>query len=331
LGGLLTFEGDPSVIETCLAVTGSASLGIILVVAVALIAAGVVITLRGRRSTRVAPAFVALALLCALAVTVSAPSAAQAAGPAALGGPCPVDTAPAPVAAPDPAPVSPAGASIGNFAWIDANGNGLQDAGEPPAVGARVTLLDFATGLPVTVGVDGAVIVPTQTTDASGAFLFSRLLPGTYRLAVDSAPAVLGETLSVGVISTIALDSSQPLTVVIADIGGRVIANYDIPFTVDNCLRSVAFSLPGEGHTVSVFNGTNDFTNTPEVVTSILPILISGAFVTPGSANGASDSDFDPTSRQTLAPLTVAEGQQVLTIDLGLQASTTSPISTICL
>ena len=65
-------------------------------------------------------------------------------------------------------------ASIGNYVWEDVNGNGLQDGGEPAISGVSVTLS----------GVDGtgAAVNLTSTTNASGLYLFSNLVPGTYKI-----------------------------------------------------------------------------------------------------------------------------------------------------
>ncbi|MCX6360352.1 MAG: carboxypeptidase regulatory-like domain-containing protein [Armatimonadetes bacterium] len=62
-------------------------------------------------------------------------------------------------------------ASLGDFAWLDANGNGIQDAGELPAAGVTVTLLSSA-GAPL----------QTQVTSGTGAYLFTDLAPGSYKV-----------------------------------------------------------------------------------------------------------------------------------------------------
>lgn len=63
----------------------------------------------------------------------------------------------------------PATASIGNFVFLDADKDGVQDAGEAGASGVTVTLYDAA----------GAAIAVT-TTNAAGEYLFSGLKAGTY-------------------------------------------------------------------------------------------------------------------------------------------------------
>ncbi len=61
-------------------------------------------------------------------------------------------------------------ASLGNFVWDDLDGDNRQDAGEPGIPGATVNLL----------GPDGTTVLKTTTTDASGVYTFSNLLPGDY-------------------------------------------------------------------------------------------------------------------------------------------------------
>ena len=65
-------------------------------------------------------------------------------------------------------------ASIGNFVWNDLDGNGIQNAGEPGISGVTVTL----TGTTGT----GASVTLTTTTNGVGEYLFSNLVPGTYKL-----------------------------------------------------------------------------------------------------------------------------------------------------
>ena len=73
--------------------------------------------------------------------------------------------------------VRPVGA--GNYVWIDANADGIQDAGELPLAGVVVELLT-ASGQPATDAQGN--LVATQTTDAQGAYFFGNLLPGTYTM-----------------------------------------------------------------------------------------------------------------------------------------------------
>ncbi len=78
-----------------------------------------------------------------------------------------------------PAPLG----AIGDFVWLDANGNGFQDTGEPGLANVTVRLLDPATG----------ISLAAATTDADGRYLLDGLAAGDYRVEVraDTAPAGL--------------------------------------------------------------------------------------------------------------------------------------------
>jgi len=67
---------------------------------------------------------------------------------------------------------------FGNYVWIDADSDGIQDDGEQPLAGVRVYLTDPA-GNPV-YDYDGN-IVPSVLTDLTGKYLFQNLVPGSYR------------------------------------------------------------------------------------------------------------------------------------------------------
>jgi uncharacterized repeat protein (TIGR01451 family)/fimbrial isopeptide formation D2 family protein len=70
--------------------------------------------------------------------------------------------------------------SVGDFVWVDANRDGLQDAGEAPVVGATVTLY----------AADGTTVVATAATDATGHYWFTGLTPSTaYVIGFDISTA----------------------------------------------------------------------------------------------------------------------------------------------
>jgi len=72
--------------------------------------------------------------------------------------------------------------SIGDYVWLDANNNGVQDAGEKPVPNATVTLLDA----------DGNTVA-TTTTDANGYYAFTDLAPNTdYTVQFPTAVTVGG-------------------------------------------------------------------------------------------------------------------------------------------
>jgi hypothetical protein len=71
----------------------------------------------------------------------------------------------------------PAVGVIGDTVWNDANGDGVQDVGEPGIAGVLLTLLD-----------EQGHNVATATSDAAGVFGFDGLRAGTYRLGAANLP-----------------------------------------------------------------------------------------------------------------------------------------------
>lgn len=65
--------------------------------------------------------------------------------------------------------------ALGDYAWVDANRNGIQDAGEPPVAGMSVRLT----------GTDkhGRSVELTTSTAADGRYLFPHLVSGEYEIA----------------------------------------------------------------------------------------------------------------------------------------------------
>ena len=69
------------------------------------------------------------------------------------------------------------GQGLGGFVYVDANGNGVRDAGETGIAGAAIAVINTATNATVNL-----------TTDASGAYLAPNLPAGTYRIAETQPP-----------------------------------------------------------------------------------------------------------------------------------------------
>lgn len=98
------------------------------------------------------------------------------------------------------APTDTSTAVIGDFVWIDDDGDGIQDPDEPGIEGVTLGLFDAAT----------QTQVGTATTDAAGHYLFTGIPEGDYFVDVLSGvPA--GYTLTVGPQSE--TDPSAPFTV----------------------------------------------------------------------------------------------------------------------
>jgi protocatechuate 3,4-dioxygenase beta subunit len=72
---------------------------------------------------------------------------------------------------------SPTRAALGNYVWLDANLNGIQDANETGIPGVLVTLFN-KTGK----------ILATTVTDADGKYLFDNLTPGNYLVGFTNIP-----------------------------------------------------------------------------------------------------------------------------------------------
>lgn len=75
--------------------------------------------------------------------------------------------------------------SVGDRVWLDANGDGIQGAGETGVEGAVVQLLSA----------DGTTVIDTVTTGADGLYGFDGLAAGDYRIRVENVDALgLGVT-----------------------------------------------------------------------------------------------------------------------------------------
>lgn len=105
-------------------------------------------------------------------------------------------------------------ASIAGTVYVDANQNGVRDAGEDGIAGVAIAL----SGTDIL----GATINQSQTTDASGNYSFTNLLPGTYQLT-ETQPDGLGDgqtsvgtgatgTAGTNEITTITLNSGAAAT-----------------------------------------------------------------------------------------------------------------------
>ncbi|MGN6136395.1 MAG: SdrD B-like domain-containing protein, partial [Aureliella sp.] len=84
--------------------------------------------------------------------------------------------------------------SIGNLVWSDVDNDGVKDAGESGIAGVSVELYsDTNTNGSYDSGVD--TLVGTQTTDASGNYLFDDLLPGDYIAVIPASQFIASAPL----------------------------------------------------------------------------------------------------------------------------------------
>ncbi|MBK8492563.1 MAG: hypothetical protein IPL49_17150 [Saprospirales bacterium] len=85
--------------------------------------------------------------------------------------------------------------NVGDYVWYDTNNDGTQDGGEPPVVGATMTIYN-ANGTPVTVGANGLPYTNTTLTNSSGNYSFTNLPPGEYYVVMT--PPVPGYEATLG-------------------------------------------------------------------------------------------------------------------------------------
>jgi len=86
--------------------------------------------------------------------------------------------------------------NIGDRVWLDADGDGVQDVGEPGL--ANVSVLLYAVGPDGLPGGGDDILLATTTTDANGNYLFADVPAGDYYVALDTGTLPTGLTASPG-------------------------------------------------------------------------------------------------------------------------------------
>ncbi|MFZ4410846.1 MAG: SdrD B-like domain-containing protein, partial [Paracraurococcus sp.] len=114
-------------------------------------------------------------------------------------------------------------ASLGDKAWVDTNGNGLQDSGEAGLDGVTVKLFTFGTTTQVGT---------TQTTSGGGAYSFTGLRPGDY-YATFTAPSGYLLTRSGGGITSADSDAATAGGVLTASTGKITLTSGQYDPTID--------------------------------------------------------------------------------------------------
>jgi len=79
------------------------------------------------------------------------------------------------------------GATIGDRVWLDIDGDGVQDVGEPGLANVVVDLVDSSN-----------MLIATPTTDGDGNYLFDHVRPETYTVEVDASTLPAGLAASPG-------------------------------------------------------------------------------------------------------------------------------------
>jgi len=232
-------------------------------------------------------------------------------------------------------------ASIGDKAWIDQNGNGIQDGGEPGLPGVTVKL--YKNGNPTPIA--------TTTTDGSGIYGFNNLAPGNYTVEfVPPAGSAYVFTTQNAPGSTTANDSNpDPST---GKTGTITLLSGDANVTIDAGLYEPASigdrvwqdtnangiqdaGEPGlAGVTVNLFrdgiatpiattttngSGNYSFSNLAPGTYTVTFQRPSGYVFSPQGAGGnpANDSNANTVSGQT-GSIVLVSGQNDPTIDAGL-------------
>jgi len=77
--------------------------------------------------------------------------------------------------APSATPTTVNNASLGDQVWVDSDGNGVQDIGEPGLSGVQIKLFTDC---------EGSILVGTTTTNVNGNYYFTNLAAGAYYLRV---------------------------------------------------------------------------------------------------------------------------------------------------
>ncbi len=230
---------------------------------------------------------------------------------------------------------------VGDYVWLDTNGNGRQESGEPGVAGVTVTLFQ-ADGTPTNL---------TQVTDSSGFYLFNNLPAGNYYVVFNlgSVPAGFvatvqdaagddsldsdahpqtGQTAATGPLSP----GQQNLTLDLGLVQAASLGDY-VWFDQDGDGIQETGEPPVAGVAVTLFTGTGVQVATTQTDANGLYLF---ATLTPGDyyvvfappagyqispadqgTDDALDSDVNPTTRRTITTALVS-GENDLTWDAGL-------------
>ncbi len=122
-------------------------------------------------------------------------------------------------------------AVVGDQVFSDADGDGIQDPGEPGIAGVTLELRNADTG----------AVIATTTTGPDGSYLFTGVPPGTYTVAVTDTGGALA-----GYSSTTGGNLSLPFTVNAGDTLTEVDFGYNNPFLA-TITDSIWFDPDGNG------------------------------------------------------------------------------------
>jgi hypothetical protein len=138
-------------------------------------------------------------------------------------------------------------AAIGDLVWIDANGDGMQDPGEPGMGGVTVTL--YGPGPDGEIGGGDDVTVATTTTNPDGSYLFSGLADGNYYVQVTDGTGTPLEnyTITAGA-QSVGSNTTELISLDEGDIYLNADFGYHPPASANNTIGDLVwFDIDGDG------------------------------------------------------------------------------------
>jgi uncharacterized repeat protein (TIGR01451 family)/fimbrial isopeptide formation D2 family protein/LPXTG-motif cell wall-anchored protein len=230
--------------------------------------------------------------------------------------------------------------TIGDTIWLDLDGDGILDPGEPGIPGAQVTLTWF--GPDNTAGGGDDVVLPVQTTGPDGTYLFEHLLAGNFRVDVADIPAGLAPTADpdLGADSSSELSLATGATNLDQDFG--YVGTASVGDTIWLDLDKDGVQDPGEpglpGVTVMVRSGGADgILNTADDLVVRIDTNAAGVYVVEGLPAGTTVVSYDVTDLGvglvpridldggdlTTTTVVLATGDNVRNVDFGVVGTAT--------
>ncbi|MBW8873571.1 MAG: carboxypeptidase regulatory-like domain-containing protein [Acidobacteria bacterium] len=210
-------------------------------------------------------------------------------------------------------------ASVGDRVWLDSNGNGAQDTGEPGLNGVTVELLDASNN-----------VLATATTSGDGNYTFSNLMGGNYSVRTSNLPAGVTPTFDLDGIATpniasFTLAAGANRTDVdfgyrgTASVGDRVWldSNADgVQDTGETGINNVTVELLDAGNSVvgtTTTSGDGNYTFSNLMAGNYSVRIVAGSL----PAGVAPSFDLDGIATPNIASFTLAAGASRTDVDFG--------------
>jgi CshA-type fibril repeat protein len=208
--------------------------------------------------------------------------------------------------------------SIGDRLWIDTNGDGVQDAGEPNLPGVDVTLT-------IDLNDDGDPdYTATATSGPDGSYQFNNLIPGTYTITVDTGDLPLGMTQTGDPDGT--LDNTTSVTLAAGETNNDIDFGYQGNSAIGNLvwldMDGDAVADPGEpgiaGVTVNLtWYGPDGVLGTADDQVLTTTSDANGYYAFTGIPGGVYQVDVDQTTAPAGTSLTTANDPTTLVLAAG--------------